>query len=321
VCDIHAAVVEAVKLVRGRARHVRFSWERGTVAPARGDTGPLGQVLLNLLTNAANILSKHTVGRVNHVVVRTWEDDEHIHIQVSDNGPGMDQELVSRVFDPFVSRRAGGTGLGLTVCANLVRAMGGHISVTSLVGKGSTFTVRLRPTSHAHSPTSNVLPSFTHGHQHSPTPNGSTPARTWPPPPAAPNSQAAQDRLTVVIVDDEPLIRRALSRRLRGMQVIEFDSGNDVIAWLKAGNSANAILCDRVMARGDGESVLNWVREHRSDLLPRFVFMTGAAPEGRESLRQTPVLQKPFSSRAISELVDQLLNRAHPASAELRHHD
>ncbi|MFK7927314.1 MAG: hypothetical protein AB8H79_03950, partial [Myxococcota bacterium] len=63
VCDVNSAVVETVKLVRGQARHVRFSWDLGTVAPARGDTGPLGQVLLNLLTNAANVLSIRAVGR------------------------------------------------------------------------------------------------------------------------------------------------------------------------------------------------------------------------------------------------------------------
>jgi signal transduction histidine kinase len=66
-----------------------------------------------------------------------------IRIDIADNGCGMSPEQLQRIFEPFVSMRQGGTGLGLFLSLNFARAWGGGISVTSAPGAGSTFTIAI----------------------------------------------------------------------------------------------------------------------------------------------------------------------------------
>jgi signal transduction histidine kinase len=102
--------------------------------------GHLNQVLLNLLMNAVQAIS--TQGKI---LVRSDVADDAIRIRISDDGCGIPADVVSRIFDPFFTTRevGSGTGLGLTVCRDIVRAHGGRIEVESEEGKGSTFTVYL----------------------------------------------------------------------------------------------------------------------------------------------------------------------------------
>ena len=109
-----------------------------------GDDARLRQVFANLLTNAL----VHTPAGTP-VRVRLQSDDEHVAVEVTDTGPGMDQEQASRVFerfyraDPSRTRASGGYGLGLSIVAALVAAHGGTVGVTSAPGEGATFRVVL----------------------------------------------------------------------------------------------------------------------------------------------------------------------------------
>lgn len=109
-----------------------------------GDDARLRQVFANLLTNAL----VHTPAGTP-VMVRLQADDEHVAVEVTDTGPGMDQEQASRVFerfyraDPSRTRASGGYGLGLSIVAALVAAHGGTVGVTSAPGEGATFRVVL----------------------------------------------------------------------------------------------------------------------------------------------------------------------------------
>jgi signal transduction histidine kinase len=102
------------------------------------------QVLLNLLSNAV----KFTAGG-GHVTVRSREQDGTVAIDVTDTGVGVAPESLASIFEPFVQVRADytarneGTGLGLAISRDLARAMGGELSATSEVGRGSTFTLTL----------------------------------------------------------------------------------------------------------------------------------------------------------------------------------
>jgi signal transduction histidine kinase len=100
----------------------------------------LNQVFLNLLVNAAQAME--TQGKI---VVSTWSDDENVYVSVADTGKGMTEEVRQRVFEPFfTTKEAGkGTGLGLSISADIIRKHGGEISVASVIGVGTTFTVRL----------------------------------------------------------------------------------------------------------------------------------------------------------------------------------
>jgi signal transduction histidine kinase len=125
-----------------------------TGAWIRADRHRLKQVMLNLLSNA--IKFNHTRGRV--AVRVSAPDGTRVRIAVSDTGPGLSPEQVSRLFAPFERLAATndgieGTGLGLTLCRGLVRRMGGAIGVESTRGQGATFWVELPSTTEVAPPT------------------------------------------------------------------------------------------------------------------------------------------------------------------------
>jgi signal transduction histidine kinase len=123
----------------------------GQRSRAVADGRRIDQVLRNLLANAITY-----AGMGGHVVVRTWEDDEHAHCSVSDDGPGMSAAVRSRLFDRFFradeARTGTGSGLGLAISRELVIAHGGRIEVVSQPGRGSTFTFRIPVRSHGGHP-------------------------------------------------------------------------------------------------------------------------------------------------------------------------
>ncbi len=108
-----------------------------------GDEGQLRRALLNLLLNAAQAMEGQ--GRIGVSLVC---GDGRARLSVSDDGPGIPEEDLDRIFDPFYTTREKGTGLGLALVYRTVEAHGGHVEVRSEPGAGSTFTMDL-PMSHA----------------------------------------------------------------------------------------------------------------------------------------------------------------------------
>jgi len=106
----------------------------------RTDAPLLRQVVLNLMTNALQ-----AVDRGGAITVTAEADDDSLTIHVADNGPGIAPENMDKIFNPFFTTKppGQGTGLGLSLCHNLVSGMHGQISVASQPGQGATFTVRL----------------------------------------------------------------------------------------------------------------------------------------------------------------------------------
>jgi signal transduction histidine kinase len=108
------------------------------------DADSVEQILTNLLINAVQAADKEDSWiKIDLVLGNSWED--HLVIEVSDNGCGMDQKTLSKIFNPFFSTKAPGqgTGLGLYVCQDLIKDIGGRIEVQSEAGKGSVFRVVL----------------------------------------------------------------------------------------------------------------------------------------------------------------------------------
>jgi two-component system, NtrC family, sensor kinase len=105
------------------------------------DAGPLSQVLINLLLNAAQAMGGSGVVRVE----ARAEPEALVRIDILDSGPGIPPEVRPRLFEPFFTTKPGGkgTGLGLAVSQSLVRAMGGTLEVGEAAGWGSCFSVRL----------------------------------------------------------------------------------------------------------------------------------------------------------------------------------
>ncbi len=125
-----------------------------------GDSDRIRQVIVNLLSNAVKFTNDG--GRVTLTVARSGGS---IRVDVSDTGAGIPEKDHARLFQPFTQAggsRADGTGLGLSICKRLVEAMGGTISFSSTIGKGSTFTFTL-PASEAPIETKSLEPMRTAG--------------------------------------------------------------------------------------------------------------------------------------------------------------
>ena len=107
--------------------------------PIEAVPGELEQVFLNLVLNAVDAMPEG--GSLHVSSCRT--DDDRLAMAVSDTGTGILPEHMDRIFEPFFSTKEGGTGLGLSISYSVVERHGGDITVQSVVGEGTTFTVWL----------------------------------------------------------------------------------------------------------------------------------------------------------------------------------
>ena len=142
--DVNEVIEHTLALVRHLRKKVEFEISLALEADRQVELNEqeLQQVLVNLVVNAIHSL-KGSVGVIK-ISSRNWSD-KGIQIQVQDNGAGMDDDQMGRIFNPFYStkQQGEGTGLGLSVSYGLIRRYGGDITVESVVGKGSSFTVWL----------------------------------------------------------------------------------------------------------------------------------------------------------------------------------
>jgi signal transduction histidine kinase len=144
--DVSRVVEEAVGIVQGDEKRAQVKVTTSVDAAAvqvNTDPGLLRQILVNLLTNAADaVLQSSGRGRIE-VIGRATESA--VQLAVRDDGVGIAPDDAARIFEPFYTTkgRGKGTGLGLAICRELALALGGRISVESAPGKGSTFTVTL----------------------------------------------------------------------------------------------------------------------------------------------------------------------------------
>ena len=145
-CDLADLARESAELFRAGAqeRGVALALELAP-APCEADTDRLAQVVTNLLANAL----EHTPAG-GCIALRTGAERDAAVLSVADTGPGIAPADVPRIFDRFYradlsrTRRTGGAGLGLAICKTIAEAHGGALEVTSELGKGSAFTLRLR---------------------------------------------------------------------------------------------------------------------------------------------------------------------------------
>lgn len=152
-CALTDVLTDLASLMRPRASERRLDFDVHLLTPipvtVRTDPTRLRQILLNLVSNAIKFTPEGSV----RVVVRyeTRARPPRLIIDVVDTGIGIAPESAPGLFQAFeqgdasMSRRFGGTGLGLAICRPLARALGGDISVLSIVGEGSTFTLSLTP--------------------------------------------------------------------------------------------------------------------------------------------------------------------------------
>jgi signal transduction histidine kinase len=154
-----ALLAECLAGVAARAelQHVEIRRDVPPDLPALdADPGQLKQVLYNLMFNALDALTTGGTIRVS-AGVEADSNGQTVTIRVADSGPGLPIGLESRIFDPFVSTKETGLGLGLSICKRIVEAHGGSISATNGPAGGAVFVVHL-PTAPAPAPDQPVLP-------------------------------------------------------------------------------------------------------------------------------------------------------------------
>lgn len=124
------------------ANGIKFSISFGADnIPFHADRGQLEQVLINLIKNAWEASSEKEVPEVEVNISKN--EYQHPVITVSDNGYGIAEEQLDKIFIPFFSTKKDGSGIGLSICRQIVSAHGGTITVISEADKGTRFTVRL----------------------------------------------------------------------------------------------------------------------------------------------------------------------------------
>ncbi|UJR83266.1 PAS domain S-box protein [Sandaracinus amylolyticus] len=283
--DVNAVIESALNMagneLRNRADVVR---ELRPLPPVLGDEARLGQVVLNLLLNAAHAIPEGTP-RAHTISVATADRGEWVEIRISDTGVGIPCELLGRIFEPFwTTKPVGvGTGLGLSIVHGIVRAHGGSIDVESEVGMGSTFRV--------------LLPASRRASERPPRPQA-----------APPPSDAPVRASRILVIDDETRFGRALRASLGTHHDVQLaTSGREGLGILLAGEEFDLVVCDLMMPDVSGMGIYDEVRRARPDLSERFVFMTGGAytDQARAFFEHVtvPRLEKPFDVAEVERLL------------------
>jgi len=268
------------------------------VGSVRIDPGQFTQILMNLAVNARDAMpdggmltiatrrESIGIGRGQHgsgVESGTWAV-----LSVSDTGAGMTADVRARVFEPFYTTKVHGkgTGLGLATCYGVVKQSGGDISVTSEVGRGSAFVVRL--------PVDESLPVDQDGE--------------------------AQDEALrgqgehILVVEDDGGLRRLVTRMLSsaGYAVLEAQDGEAAFdALARSDVHVDAVVTDVVMPRMGGIELAERLRSARHPCGVLLMSGYANADLSPEALGPTRgLLRKPFSSRELAVAVRAILDAA-----------
>jgi CheY-like chemotaxis protein/two-component sensor histidine kinase len=260
------------------------------------DAGQLEQVLMNLTTNARDAMPDG--GRITISSERRWLDHEFMSIfgwgnpgtyavlTFSDTGEGIRREDQQKIFEPFYTSKSEGkgTGLGLSIVYGIVQQHGGHISLESAPGCGTTFTIYL-PMLTRH------LDLQEQGEQ----------------------TVSRGGAETVLVCEDDPMVRRLVKMVLEdaGYVVLEAIDGQDAVdAFRKNLDMINLVILDVVMPKKNGVSVYSEIESLKPGM--HFVFTSGYTPD---SIRKSgvfdmkvPFLQKPVTPGVLLKKVRDVLD-------------
>jgi len=256
------------------------------LVPAEADANQLELAILNLAVNARDAMPNGgtLTLTVDRVAVGPRDEPQlkpglYLRLSVIDSGVGMDPETLRRAIEPFFSTKGvgKGTGLGLSMIHGLAAQLGGGFFLASAEGKGTRADLWLRPAA------------------------AQAPAAVAHHAEAAPPTRA----LTILLVDDEELVRVATADMLRdlGHVVVEASGGAQALGKLGARLQVDLVVTDYRMPRMDGAELAARIRELHPAmpilLVTGYTDFTGAAPE-------LPRLAKPFRQGDISAQINAL---------------
>ena len=257
------------------------------IAPMHADLTKVRQSLFNLLSNASKFTKNGTISL--NISCDTDQDQDWIVFEVTDTGIGMTPEQIGKLFQAFTqadastTRKYGGTGLGLAITKKFCQMMGGDISVTSEVGKGSIFTIRL-PVNVAKLPVDQ---------------------------PEEIDQQTAvtdaERQNTVLVIDDDPTIHDLVKRFLtkQGFQIRTANSGEEGLRLAKI-IRPEAITLDVMMPGMDGWSVLTALKANPETADIPVVMMTMVDDQNLGyALGAAEYLLKPINAKQLGTILDK----------------
>jgi PAS domain S-box-containing protein len=224
------------------------------VSPVMANPGRLSQVFVNLLLNAADAFEQPAPTNRIEIAITSASTPGYVVIAIEDNGRGIAEPDLARIFEPLFTTkpRGSGTGLGLSICKGIVSDLGGSISAASRHGQGTRMEVRL--------------------------PVAVRPAPVEPSPPGV----AAMTRRRVVVIDDDVLVARSLGALLAAHHDVDtYVFPREALAALAEGELADHVLCDINMPGLSGPDLYEQLCARRPEYARRFTLITGGAASPR----------------------------------------
>jgi PAS domain S-box-containing protein len=287
--DTHRVLDSALRMAWNEIRHrAQVVKSYGQIPYVMANESRLGQVFLNVVVNAAQAIAE---GQANahQIAVRTAVEpgSTRVLVEITDTGPGIPHAVLARLFTPFFTTKAPGvgTGLGLAISRRIITGLGGDITIDSQVGRGTV--VRI------------LIPV----------------ARDVPEEVAPPMVvERSQRRGRILVVDDEPMMARAVLRFLGvDHEVVVLGDGQEALSRLDQGERFDVIVCDLMMPTVTGMDLHAKLSVTVPDQASRMVFLTGGAftPRARAFLDEVPNvrLEKPFEMQTLRAIVNDRLRR------------
>jgi PAS domain S-box-containing protein len=301
VIDLNATMSEILNMLRRIiGEDVEIQLDLAPESPAVfADPAQIQQVVMNLAVNARDAMPNGGQLRIATRTVQLsaaesqtypWaQSGPYAQIVVSDEGVGIDEATQQRIFEPFFTTKeqGKGTGLGLAVVDGIVKQHDGFIQLTSQVGRGATFTIAL-------------------------------PATTAPAPPAAPQPQAPVrgGSETILIAEDEAILRNLAARILRraGYTVLLAANGEEAIEMFTNDCEAiDLVILDLIMPRIGGREAFERMRALCPGLRALFVTGYGADYDLQSDPTGLPpnatLLRKPYQGASLNQAVREILDR------------
>jgi len=300
--DLNEAIEAIAHLLEvAISKKIALRFQLATALPAiEGDASQLQQIVMNLVTNAAEAI----VGARGTITLSTNVADVDADylarnfpgqglspgrfaiIEVADDGVGIPQDVLGRIFDPFYSTKATGRGLGLSALLGIVRSHRGAIRVYTELGKGTTFRL-LFPASDRSANPRRASGSAELGQRYSGT---------------------------VLVVDDEPAVRAVLERMLRGVgfSVLTASDGEEGVAMYRAHQQEiTLVIMDLTMPKLDGKEAFRAIRGIGA--VPVLLMSGYSEHDAVHSFIGRGLagfLQKPFTLNAVREALREALHES-----------
>ena len=289
ISDLHSMI----RCVVGPETHI-VMLIRKAAGLVFADQGQVEQVLINLAYNAHDAMPRDgtltiTLDRIaSPSVTDQSPSGDYVRLSVQDTGTGIAPEVKSRIFDPFFTTKPTGSGLGLSTVLGIVEEAGGYVTVDSLPGRGSTFSIYLPVAAEAEAS------------------ERSEPQRERP---------SVKGEETILLVDDEEALSNAAAEYLRqcGYRVLKARCADEAIEVSRSFMDKISLLVTNIAASGgSGRGLVDHIQKERPETC--ILLISDYTNDGARKMRNngfaetTSFLQKPFTLQSLGVMIREILD-------------